>query len=79
MMSTVVATVCVSTVFNGLAFFLVGYFKLGYILHYFPRHVILGMIFGFGVFLLSTAFQVSTGIVPDSNLLQNVVGMGMHK
>lgn len=78
-MPTVLATVCVSTVLNGLAFFLVGYFRLGYILHYFPRHVILGMILGFGIFLLSTAFQVTTGIVPDGDLARNVLGMGVSK
>lgn len=57
-MPTVMATICFSTLLNGLAFYIVGYLKFGYILHYFPRHVILGMTLGFGVFLLSTALQV---------------------
>jgi SulP family sulfate permease len=63
MMPTVLFTVCISTVINGILFFIVGYFHLGSILHFFPRHVILGMTAGFGVFLLSTAIESSTGIV----------------
>lgn len=47
---------------EGSLFFLVGYFKQGYILHYFPRHVILGITLGFGIFLLQTSFQVTTGL-----------------
>jgi SulP family sulfate permease len=60
---TVLVTVCLSTIINGALFFVVGYFKMGHVLHFFPRHVIMGMTAGFGVFLLSTAVESSTGIV----------------
>jgi MFS superfamily sulfate permease-like transporter len=63
MLPTVLVTVCVSTIINGTLFFVVGYFKLGNVLHFFPRHVIMGMTAGFGVFLMSTAVESSTGIV----------------
>lgn len=58
-MPTILITVCISTILNGTLFYLVGYFRLGYILHFFPRHVILGMTFGFGIFLLLTSLQVN--------------------
>lgn len=91
-MPTILITICLSTILNGLAFYLVGYFKFGYILHFFPRHVILGMTFGFGIFLLLTGFQVpplasllshnaqvTTGIIPDANIVSNVLHMGWNK
>lgn len=73
MLPTVLVTVCISTVINGILFFVVGYFKLGNVLHFFPRHVIMGMTAGFGVFLMSTAVESSTGIVmAEQNLLSFV-------
>lgn len=62
-LATVLVAVSVSTVLNGTLFFIVGHLKLGNLLHFFPRHVILGMTAGFGVFLLLTAVEISTGIV----------------
>jgi MFS superfamily sulfate permease-like transporter len=47
----------------------------GYILHYFPRHVILGMTFGFGIFLLSTCFQVTTGIAADIHIFSTLFSL----
>lgn len=44
----------------------------GYILHYFPRHVILGMTFGFGIFLLCTCFQVTTGFTADMHIFSTI-------
>ena len=73
MLPTVLVTVCISTIINGVLFFVVGYFKLGNVLHFFPRHVIMGMTAGFGVFLMSTAVESSTGIImAEQNLLSFV-------
>eukprot|EP01036_Dinobryon_divergens_P042824 gene42824-56920_t len=58
MLPTVLAAMCISTILNGFIFYMFGYMKLGYILHFFPRHIILGMTGGFGVFLIQTAFEV---------------------
>lgn len=70
MLPTVLVTVCISTIINGILFYIVGFFKLGNVLHFFPRHVIMGMTAGFGVFLISTAVESSTGIVmADATLL----------
>ena len=57
---TVLVAVALSTILNGVLFYLVGYFKIGNVLHYFPRYVIIGMTAGFGVFLISTAFEICT-------------------
>lgn len=72
---TVLAAVCLSTIINGLLFFIVGYLKLGNTLHFFPRHVILGMTAGFGVFLLLTAFEISTSIAVAEVSLIDIFGL----
>eukprot|EP01041_Mallomonas_annulata_P006305 gene6306-12761_t len=69
MLPTVLAAMCISTILNGFIFYMFGYMKLGYILHFFPRHIILGMTGGFGVFLIQTAFEVCTGISTSENSL----------
>ena len=73
MLPTVLVTVCLSTIINGVLFFVVGYFKMGNVLHFFPRHVIMGMTAGFGVFLMSTAVESSTGIVMASQTPQSFI------
>lgn len=70
--ATVLITVSISTILNGSLFYLLGYFKLGHILHFFPRHVILGLTGGFGVFLLQTAFEVCTGIALSENNFKSI-------
>ena len=63
----------VSTLLNGLLFYLVGALKLGYVLHYFPRHVIMGMTLGFGIFLMRTGFEVSVGVqLAEGDLVSNL-------
>eukprot|EP01038_Epipyxis_sp_PR26KG_P004185 gene4185-5956_t len=62
LLPTILVTVALSTIINGILFVLVGVFKLGNILHYFPRYVILGMTAGFGIFLMGTAFEISSGL-----------------
>ena len=61
MIPTIMVTVCLSTILNGVLFFVVGYFRLGNILHFFPRHVIMGMTAGFGIFLLNCGLESATG------------------
>ena len=73
MMPTVLVALCVSTLLNGLLFYLVGALKLGYVLHYFPRHVIMGMTLGFGIFLMRTGFEVSVGVqLAEGSLVSNL-------
>lgn len=47
---------------KGLVFFALGFFKLGVLVGYFPRHILVGCIGGVGVFLLETGFEVSRGL-----------------
>jgi len=61
LLPTALVAVAFSTVLNGFMFIIVGYFKLGNMLHFFPRYVIIGMTLGFGVFLATTAFEISSG------------------
>lgn len=66
----IVATTMVSFAFSailtGLVFFALGYFKLGSLIGYFPRHILVGCIGGVGVFLFVTGLQVSLGLSEDS-------------
>jgi SulP family sulfate permease len=73
MMPTILVTVCISTFLNGMLFYIVGYFRLGNLLHYFPRHVILGMTGGFGVFLVLCGLESTTGIVLAENTVTSFV------
>lgn len=49
----------------GVAFFLLGFFRLGSLLGFFPRHILVGCIGGIGVFLIITGLNVSTRIRDD--------------
>ncbi|TEB26440.1 hypothetical protein FA13DRAFT_1756329 [Coprinellus micaceus] len=54
-----------SALLTGLVFFLLGALKLGVIVGFFPRHILVGCIGGVGVFLIVTGFAVSMGIPDD--------------
>jgi hypothetical protein len=62
LVSTTIVCYCISTLVNGICFYAVGYYKAGQLLHYFPHHIIVGVIGGFGFFLLTTALEISTAI-----------------
>ncbi|KAI9228400.1 MAG: sulfate transporter family-domain-containing protein [Piptocephalis tieghemiana] len=61
---TIIATTMVayalSTIFTGLVFMALGYWKLGSLVEFFPRHILVGCIGGVGYFLLQTGFEVTT-------------------
>ncbi|KAH9994309.1 sulfate transporter family-domain-containing protein [Russula compacta] len=54
-----------SSVVTGLAFFLLGFFRLGSLIGFFPRHILVGCIGGVGVFLVITGLNVSTRLKDD--------------
>lgn len=62
LLPTALVAVSLSVVLNGVLFIVLGMFHLGNILHFFPRYVIIGLNAGFGVFLIGTAFEISTGL-----------------
>ena len=56
-----------STLVTGIVFLLLGVFKLGNVIQFFPRHILVGCIGGIGLFLLFTAIEVTAHIPPDIN------------
>jgi SulP family sulfate permease len=61
-MPTILVCYSISTFMVGILFYATGYAELGKVLHYFPRHVIVGCISGFGVFLCVTGLEISSGL-----------------
>ncbi|KAI8815325.1 sulfate transporter family-domain-containing protein [Cladochytrium replicatum] len=59
---TIMVSYAMSTLLTGLTFLLLGIFKLGNIIQFFPRHILVGCIGGIGLFLMETAIEVSTGV-----------------
>jgi SulP family sulfate permease len=57
--STVFVTFALSTIVVGIAFYILGAFKIGNAVYFFPRHVIIGCIGGIGIFIIQTGVEVS--------------------
>ena len=57
--STILMTFALSSITCGILFYVLGAYKLGNVVYYFPRHVIVGCIGGVGVFVTQTGFEVS--------------------
>ncbi|KAI9142553.1 sulfate transporter family-domain-containing protein [Paraphysoderma sedebokerense] len=57
---TIMVCYALSSVMTGLVFFLLGLFKLGNIVGFFPRIVLVGTIGGVGYFLIQTALEVTS-------------------
>lgn len=60
--STVYISYILSSVLTGIIFLLLGVFKLGNLVSFFPRSILTGCIGGVGVFLFLTGIEVSAGI-----------------
>ncbi|KAL5514025.1 hypothetical protein ACEPAG_2786 [Sanghuangporus baumii] len=63
--STTIVAFALSSVLTGLTFFLLGYLRLGVIIGFFPRHILVGCIGGVGVFLIQTGLAVCARIDDD--------------
>ncbi|KAH6646303.1 sulfate transporter family protein [Truncatella angustata] len=57
--ATTITSYALSSMLTGLIFWLMGKFKLGYIIGFIPRHILIGCIGGVGWFLIQTGFEVS--------------------
>lgn len=57
--ATTILAFSASSVLTGLVFFLMGTCKLGSLIGFFPRHILIGCIGGVGFFLLMTGVEVS--------------------
>ncbi|KAJ7302360.1 sulfate transporter family-domain-containing protein [Mycena albidolilacea] len=62
---TTLVAYALSSVLTGLSFFLLGFLKLGTLIGFFPRHILVGCIGGVGAFLIETGWTVSLRISDD--------------
>ena len=60
--ATVFVAFAISTISVGVFFYLLGYFNMGNIVYFFPKHVIVGCIGGIGIFLFTTGMEGSTNV-----------------
>lgn len=58
--STAILAYALSSIVTGLVFFSLGYAKLGSLVGFFPRHILVGCIGGVGWFLVVTGLEVSS-------------------
>jgi SulP family sulfate permease len=65
-MATTIVSYCLSSIVTGLIFLALGCFKLGNLVSFFPRHILIGCIGGVGFFLVVTGIEVSARL--DGNL-----------
>ncbi|KAJ9379501.1 hypothetical protein DTO063F5_7093 [Paecilomyces variotii] len=64
-LATTILSFSMSSVLTGIVFFLMGACKLGSLIGFFPRHILIGCIGGVGWFLVATGVEVS-GRLPGS-------------
>ncbi|KAI9010065.1 sulfate transporter family-domain-containing protein [Hyaloraphidium curvatum] len=58
LVSTVLFAYLLGSLMTGAGFMLLGIFRAGFLVTFFPRHVLIGVIGGIGVFLFKTALEV---------------------
>lgn len=58
--ATTITAYAFSSIITGAIFFLLGKFKLGQLVAFFPRHILIGCIGGVGYFLVVTGMEVSS-------------------
>jgi len=68
--ATTILAFSISSVITGLVFFLLGALRLGSLIGFFPRHILVGCIGGVGWFLFVTGIEVSAGL--KGNLSYNL-------
>ncbi|KAJ2655594.1 hypothetical protein IWW48_005454 [Coemansia sp. RSA 1200] len=63
--ATTLASYAISTILTGVLFFLLGILKIGRLVDFFPRHILVGCIGGVGYFLLQTGLEVTSRLKLD--------------
>ncbi|KAI0077979.1 hypothetical protein K474DRAFT_1594928 [Panus rudis PR-1116 ss-1] len=63
--ATTMVAFAFSSILTGLTFLLLGALRLGTLIGFFPRHILVGCIGGVGVFLIITGFTVCTRMADD--------------
>ncbi|PWN92982.1 hypothetical protein FA10DRAFT_298427 [Acaromyces ingoldii] len=70
--STTIVAFALSSIFAGIVFMLLGYFRLGVLVGFFPRHILVGCIGGVGVFLIETGLEVSSQLKSEAGFQWNL-------
>lgn len=65
--ATTITSYCLSSIVTGLIFLALGSFKLGNLVSFFPRHILIGCIGGVGFFLVVTGIEVSARLEGNLN------------
>ncbi|OAL42960.1 sulfate transporter family protein-like protein [Pyrenochaeta sp. DS3sAY3a] len=65
--ATTIVSYCLSSILTGLIFLALGGFRLGNLVSFFPRHILIGCIGGVGFFLVVTGIEVSARIEGNLN------------
>ncbi|KAJ2715043.1 hypothetical protein H4R19_001420, partial [Coemansia spiralis] len=60
--ATTMAAYAASTLVTGALFFALGVLKIGVLVDFFPRHILVGCIGGVGYFLLQTGLEITSGV-----------------
>ncbi|EIN04492.1 sulfate anion transporter [Punctularia strigosozonata HHB-11173 SS5] len=63
--ATTLVAYALSSAMTGVAFFALGAMRMGTLIGFFPRHILVGCIGGVGVFLIITGLTVSTRMADD--------------
>ncbi|KAJ1652535.1 hypothetical protein IWQ61_007151 [Dispira simplex] len=61
--ATTMVAYALSSIITGLSFLALGYFNLGALVDFFPRHILVGCIGGVGYFLIQTALEITGQVV----------------
>ena len=69
-LATTILSFSISSILTGIVFFLMGACRLGSLIGFFPRHILIGCIGGVGWFLVATGLEVSARI--EGNLDYNL-------
>lgn len=68
--ATTIVAFAVSSIVTGIVFYMLGHYRLGSLIGYFPRHILVGCIGGVGYFLFVTGLEVSARL--EGNLEYNM-------
>ncbi|KAJ1728352.1 hypothetical protein LPJ61_004079 [Coemansia biformis] len=63
--ATTMAAYAISTIITGVAFSVLGFLKIGVLVDFFPRHILVGCIGGVGYFLLQTGMEITSRVELD--------------
>lgn len=69
-LATTILSFAISSILTGMVFFLMGACRVGALIGFFPRHILIGCIGGVGWFLVATGIEVSARL--DGNLEYNL-------